>query len=56
MDERILKLVEEAGGFPLNPDRKDGEDNGYGFRERSLERLIELIYRDVEKRCMDNYP
>ena len=46
MNERIRQLADKAGGFPLNPDCHDGEDNGYGFRERSLERLIELIVQE----------
>jgi len=48
MNERIQKLAEQAGGFPLYPYRTDG-DYTMGFRERALERFAEMIVKE----CVD---
>lgn len=48
MNQRIQELAERAGGFPLYPEREEG-DVSMGFRERALERFAELIVRE----CLD---
>lgn len=45
MKEKILKLAEQAGGFPLYPDHPEG-DVTMAFRERALERLVDMIVRE----------
>ena len=45
MIEKIKKLAEQAGGFPLYPDRTEGDET-FAFRERALKRFVDMIMEE----------
>lgn len=55
MNPKIKLLADAAGAFPLYPERgADEGDQTLGFRERALERFVELVAIECIRICEEH--